>query len=426
MTSKAEPLRIRVYRNLDELESLLPSWQELLAAYPLATTFSTWEWLSAWWRAFGNGRELLVLSFLGPNSELVGLAPLSIEPHAFVPGLPLRLLRLMGDGSHDSDNLDLPVRCGWEEMMVDGLLSYLRRHKSWDVAEFNTVPPNSPVLGELIQKLRGSGWTISRRERAASAISLPNSFNTYFQQLSSEDRKNLGRYTRRLERRYQTRIYRCIEQADLPRCLEALFRLHQGRWQAAGEPGTFASEERRHFYYDLSPALLARGWLQFWVLELDDTIAAVQYGFRYKDTVFHLQEGFDNTRSSDRLGFILRGRVIEQLIADGVQKYDFLGGEPGYKARWLAQAGYYTHVHFARPHSVGSVYLRGVVGAKAGKNWLREHLPNSAWGLLHKLSLRVRGMPAKNLQAPQNRDANPEERQKQLDTQLQSSGAEKK
>jgi len=199
MTSKAEHLQVRIYQSLDELETLVPAWEELLSAYPMSTTFSTWEWLSAWWRAFSNGRELMVLSFFGPNSQLVGLAPLCIEQHPVTPGLSLRLVRLMGDGSHDSDNLDLPVRCGWEEMMVEGLLSYLRRHKIWDVAEFNTLPPTSPVLRELTQKLRRIGWTITQRELAASAISLPNKFNSYFQQLSSEDQKNLGCYTPRLD-----------------------------------------------------------------------------------------------------------------------------------------------------------------------------------------------------------------------------------
>src|SRR5438105_1015321 len=261
MTDEDESLQVRSYRTLEELQNLQPAWEELLSSYPLATTFSTWEWLSAWWHAFGKGRELLVLAFFAPNSKLVGLAPFSIEPCALA-GLPRRLLRLMGDGSHDSDNLDMPVWPGWQQNIANELLSYLSRDGGWDVAQFNTLPPGSLLMAALIQKLRQHGWTITQRQRVASAVALPDNFNSFLQQLSSEDQNNFARYTRRLEKRYQTRVYRCTQAAEVPRCLEALFKLHQERWQASGQPGTFASQERRDFYCELSRLLLSRGCLE--------------------------------------------------------------------------------------------------------------------------------------------------------------------
>jgi hypothetical protein len=45
--------------------------------------------------------------------------------------------------------------------------------------------------------------------------------------------------------------------------------------------------------------LLNRGWLEFWLLKLDEQPAAAQFGFRYDRTVFQLQEGFDPAYSAD-------------------------------------------------------------------------------------------------------------------------------
>jgi CelD/BcsL family acetyltransferase involved in cellulose biosynthesis len=199
-----------------------------------------------------------------------------------------------------------------------------------------------------------------------------------------------------LGKRYRSQIYRCTRESQLQVCLEALFRLHQARWQAAGEQGTFASQARRNFYYELSRALLARDWLELWVLELDGVIAAVQYAFRYERTVFQLQEGVDPARSSDRLGFVLRGHIIKELIAQGVRNYDFLGGELGYKASWAAQMGSYVNLEFARPFSLGSAYLRTLHDARKGKEWLRVHLPTSAWEVLHKINIGRNGTPSKS------------------------------
>jgi len=90
------------------------------------------------------------------------------------------------------------------------------------------------------------------------------------------------------------------------------------------------------------------------------------------------------------VGFILRGEVLKQLIAEGVRLYDFLGGEPGYKARWGAKAGYYVDLDFAARFSLGAAYLRTRHKAMHTKEWLRRSLPKSAWDVLHRANQRVR------------------------------------
>ncbi len=82
---------------------------------------------------------------------------------------------------------------------------------------------------------------------------------------------------------------------------------------------------------------MARKWLEFWLLELDGKAVAAQFRFRYRDTFFALQEGFDPAYSTDSVGHALRGYVIRQLIAEGVRRYDFLAGQDPSKDRLGAQ-----------------------------------------------------------------------------------------
>lgn len=385
-------LTLRAYDNLDELEALRSDWDDLLSHYPPATTFSTWEWLSSWWACFGHDRQLLILALFDAGS-LVGLAPLSISKER-VGLFSMRVLRLMADGSGDSDNLDLPVRPGFERVFVESMLHYLKRHKrQWDVCLLNTLLPDSPAAGCLTEILRSSPWMLFEYSSKSSAIPLPENWELYTQTLSSEDRNNLTRYTRRLQKRYATRIRRCTAADELPACLEALFRLHQARWQMAGEPGSFSSADRRKFYAQLSDRLLARGWLELWVLELDGEIAAVQYAFRYGTKAFQLQEGYDHKRSSDRPGYVLRGEVLRRLISEKVTSYDFLGGEDPYKARWGAREGQYRHIHFARKLSTGGLWLQSLDKACKGKDWLRRKLPSSVWRSLHSVNVAVHRRP---------------------------------
>ena len=383
-------LEIRTYRNLDDLQSIDASWRALLADYPLATTFSTPEWLISWWRNFGKNQELLVVGFFA-DSRLVALAPLSLTPIRIANALPMRLLRLMGDGSHDSDNLDLPVKPGFESCFAESLLRFLETERNrWDIGQLNTLPPQSPGAAALRRLLDQNKWVTFEKQTPASAIALPTTWEEFLTTLSAKERGKVSYYRKRLEKKYQARFYKCESDFDLPRCLEALFHLHQKRWQSTGQPGSFASAERRQFYLDLARSLLARGLLEFWLLDLNGMPVAAQFGFRFGTTVSQLQEGFDRAYSTDSVGYLLRAQAIESLIAQGVRTYDFLGGEPGYKAKWGAQTGHYLDLSFARPFSEGAVYLQLQQYAARTKSWLRQKLSSTAWEMLHKINVSIR------------------------------------
>src|SRR5580704_6188789 len=137
-------LTVKVFRTIDDLDTLHVRWEELLAQYPQGSIFSTWEWLTTWWRAFGADQQLHVLAFEDGSSQLVGLVPLSLMTRKFL-GKRWKILRLMGDGSGDSDNLDLVVATGYAPAVVGSLLGYLGDHSDlWDFCELNTIPMGSP------------------------------------------------------------------------------------------------------------------------------------------------------------------------------------------------------------------------------------------------------------------------------------------
>ena len=115
---------IAVYESAESLEALRAEWEALLEEFACGSPFSTWEWLTSWWRAYAGEDRLRVLAVRNASSELIGLAPLAISTRR-VCGVTLRVLRLAGDGTFDSDNLDLPVRPGCEAEFSRALLDWL-------------------------------------------------------------------------------------------------------------------------------------------------------------------------------------------------------------------------------------------------------------------------------------------------------------
>ena len=385
-----ESLQTQVYHSLEELESLRSEWEALLSTSPSATMFSTPEWLIPWWRAFGGHDRLRVLAVRDKFSLLVGFAPLALTNYRGF-GMELRLLRLVGDGSHDSDNLDLPVRPGGEAGFGGALLDWLEQQAAdWDICRLNTLPSHSPVANRLIDDLNKRGWTYFSSSLPRCVVDLPESWESYLKGLSGKERGKIGLRTRRLHKRYKVRIRKCVEEDQLDPALGALFELHGKHWRLRGLPGTLHVPARQRFYHELARLLLRRKQLEFWLLELDDKIVAAQFGFRHGDVVFSQQEGFDPDYSSDSIGYVLRSQVLKHLIANGVRHYDFLGGTDDSKVRWGAQVKSYLNIEFARPLTRGSVDLVLKYKSAATKRWLREYLPAQAWQVLKTVGARLR------------------------------------
>ncbi|HEX6502542.1 MAG TPA: GNAT family N-acetyltransferase [Terriglobales bacterium] len=384
-------LTITHFSDLASLQSLRHEWDELLSACPDASIFSTPEWLCSWWEGFGEGRQLLILAFRH-GRKLVGLAPLSLTREKVACGVKLRFLRFMGDGSNDSDNLGMIVQPGYEQSFTRSLVDHLSLQvPSWNVCQLRTMDPSSRATLALSNAIRDRNWPAYSAPRAWTVISLPETWELYRKMLSSKERGKLGTRTRRLEGRYQTVYHKCVSAAELPTRLETLYSLHAKRWQVRGLPGTFISAERCRMYRHMAERFLERGWLEFWFLELNGIPVATLYNFRYRDTVYSLQEGYDPGYSSDSIGYVLRGYVLKRFIEEGVRAYDFLQGKDPSKERWGAHVQNYLDFEFARPWTPGSLYLNLVHSAAKAKQMIRARVSQETWTVLHKLNLRLKG-----------------------------------
>jgi CelD/BcsL family acetyltransferase involved in cellulose biosynthesis len=366
-----------VYRTWNEVALVSTQWEELLQQSIGPSVFSTPEWLGAWWDLFGRNKDLLTVAITTSDDELVGLAPLYREK---LPG-GIRRLRLLGDGPLDPDHLDLIFRAGYEDECTQTLLDWLAASAQWDVCELNGLPLDSRTR-LLRMRLEQRGWMQASYQRSRSAITFPPSWDLYLKQLSHEYAYSISRYTRRLHRRYTVRMFRCMHDDELPRYLELLFDLHQKRWTALGQPGNFASPNQRQFYTQVSRALLRRGWLEFWLLELDGQVAAAELAVRYGDDVIQLQTGFDLAYYADRVGRVLKSRTLQHFIAEGAKRYDFLSGDDAHKRSWGAQVGSYTDLHFANPQARGALFLHLEQGARSARAWLRRHASPAAYSAL--------------------------------------------
>src|ERR1035441_5838769 len=94
-------MKVVEIREESELRSLKSDWEALLNDSASNTIFLTWEWVTAWWSAYGAPGALRILAAFDEEGVLRGIAPLRSEP-ARKYGQTVASLRFIGDGSNDT------------------------------------------------------------------------------------------------------------------------------------------------------------------------------------------------------------------------------------------------------------------------------------------------------------------------------------
>ena len=101
--------------------------------------------------------------------------------------------------------------------------------------------------------------------------------------------------------------------------------------RAAGARQSFWDESRRSFFEINAAAMLAAGWLHLSFLELNGRRAATIYAYDYGDTMGLYNSGYDPAHSYFSVGVLLVALGVQEAIAAGKRRFDFLRGSEPYK-----------------------------------------------------------------------------------------------
>jgi CelD/BcsL family acetyltransferase involved in cellulose biosynthesis len=393
-------LEVSVVSREEELAGLRERWEALLNAAREASPFLSWEWMTCWWQAYGQGKTLLLL-LVSRGGELVGLAPLYSESVSRYGLFRYRVVRFLGDGSNDSDYLDLLSRSGEEQAVAEAVADFLKRRSvPWDLLWLNEMPAGTPHLPALLGCLDTGRAYVETTEVPCCLITLPRSWEAYERLLRPRDRTKLRSLSRNLTESHQVEFSRVRLPEELPAILESLFELHARRWRLKNQSGVFTGPGKRRFYDLMSRAFLERGWLFLYTLAVEGRWVAHQFCFAWNRRVYLLQEGFDPDWGEAGVGNVLRAHTIQDFIQRGFLVYDFLAGVTPHKLSWGA-----TPTRSLRL-TVGSRRLKNHVyfllpRVRAGLQRAAEkHLPSALVKGLRKLKRGLRGGAPPERRAP--------------------------
>jgi CelD/BcsL family acetyltransferase involved in cellulose biosynthesis len=295
------------------------------------------------------------------GETLIAIAPLRLVTS---PLYWFSRLEFLGTGDAGSDYLDLIVRHGHEQQALDSIADFLAAQRL--TVRLGHLPPAS-LAAQLARRMTDAGWTASSAvDGICPILNLAgHTFDSFLGTLGTSHRANVRRRLRAIERQFEVRFERITAHDERQQMLERLATFHGRRYEERGGSTAFSTPAVRAFHEEATRGALDRGWLQMYALRLDDTIAAVMYGFGYCGRFYFYQHGYDDRYGAHSIGLVLMALTVRAAIDDGAREFDMLWGTEQYKSLWARDARVLQRVDLF-PLRIGEAMHRHAADARRG------------------------------------------------------------
>jgi CelD/BcsL family acetyltransferase involved in cellulose biosynthesis len=316
-----------------DFSSLRAQWNDLLAQSRQDSPFLRHEWLETWWESFGTEHDALsvLICRAGTAGDLVGALPIFRMRQGRL--VRAREIHLLGDEHVGSVGLGAFARPDAEAEVAQRLDQRLRE-EPWDVLALRALDADSPLLGLEETGARAGRVRMVPGAQACPRVALPSDWEVYLAEtLGSHSRRGVRR-SRRDAEAAGAQLELIEDAAALPQASDDLLRLFECRMRRVVDKGYRVTPQLRMFVARMLPLLLGQGRLVLAFLTIGGERVAVEYSFRYGDTLYGLMSGFEERWAKQAVYKALFGYVVERAIAQGCATLDLGLGDQEHKRGW--------------------------------------------------------------------------------------------
>lgn len=320
---------------LDALEDSKPWWNSLLSKSLDNNVFLTHEWLTEWWKHFGNGRTLGI--FIGKeNGQVHFAAPMMYSTYKLL-GIKLRKLEFIATPFSDY-NVFLVINRESATKAAKLLLERVRESFAQvDCVELEEVPEDSCTV-KILENIKTDGLkTCSNVVSICPYIILPNCFETFLQHLGPNMRRNLKRWEKKALEDHNVDFVTYDEVGGVKEAMNIFYELHQKRWASKHEPGIFTQYVNRDFHLQVAQNFAEKKQLALFFLRFGGEPISAVYSYEYNGKLYVYQSGFDPEYEEYHPGYLTFNGLMKYAVEKGLREFDFMRGNEEYKTRWKTQ-----------------------------------------------------------------------------------------
>lgn len=331
-------ISIEVIKEDKGFQALKSEWNRILSISNSNNIFLTWEWLYTWWECFKDNKQLLLI-IARMEKEIVGIAPLYIVNSRFFGLLSRRHIEFIGSTGTCSEYLDFIIQKGKEKAVMCAILDELMNNFNikWEILNLSSILTDSDNLKCIREFARKKGLKCRLYgSRLSPFITLPATSDEFYSTVRGKRIKMFLRSRKRISEEKKVSYQIADNKVNLANEFEEFIKIHQKRQMSKGNLGSFVASRKKYnrFHKKIINLFFDNGWLYFISLNINGSLAAVQYNYLYNNKVYCYSVGFNPDWRKFHVGSVLQTIVIEDAIRKTLSEYDFLRGTEEYKYYW--------------------------------------------------------------------------------------------
>ncbi len=346
---KTYKLNIEEINTIEKFETLKAEWNSIVGSNQNYGVYTTFEFMMLWWKLFEKPDKKLCLLVIKKENDIIGIAPFMIvhEKFLWMPTTKIEFIsmaRYPNSPASFTASLDILIKEHHEEV-IHNIVSYLvQRVQGWHYIRLNPIPTHSATINLLKKTASANNYKFINHEAFSSIdIKLPETWEEYSASLS----KNFRKYLKSNERKLQqlgSLTYKLITSHDellqiFPMIMEIEKR--SWKWNVGVSINSITYNDFYKRFADVGGKL---GWIQLWVLQLDDEYIAYDYNILFKQTLINLKGSYDEAYNCYSPGQLLFAKEVQNCLNNGIRDINMLWGETVAKERWKPVAEVFNEV----------------------------------------------------------------------------------
>lgn len=342
-------MKAEIFTEFDQLHAIRNQWNALIQHQPAdgsgLDVTSRFEWLEAVWAVNANDHHLSVV-VISDARGIAAIFPLALSVSG---GLGRRRRTLQCVSAFYGGRFGFLLREP-DPALFNTLFDTLRhQHIRWDQLQF-TLMDAGPAHRALAPIAKQWGNRLHRYATHRSPIiELPDTWETLLGRLKKKARYTIRKGEERLSGLGELRVVNTQSADQAEQLLQAMMFVEQRSWKQDAGSSITRIAKQQHFYERFLPRAAELGWLQSYVLYLNDEAIAYLCGLRYEGIFYDLKESYIDAMKQYSPGEVLKRYAFTDLIDQGIRHYDFMGACEKYKLKWqpriYQQSSYVIYNH---------------------------------------------------------------------------------
>ena len=321
----------RPLMNINELQA---QWTDL-EIRSANSFFVSWSWIGTWLSVYKPRVDVLRVSH---NSTLVGLALLAKNEQTRFHALHSKILLMHQLGDTEKDQIWIEYNNFLTDKqhtnaVVESAINYiLSEYSDWE--EF--------IIGAIVEEEVNrfselTGLTCVELWKAPSygvnIAELRENKKNYLSNLSKNTRYQIRRAAKGYDQQGAIKLERAEDAGEALHLFEQIAPLHIKRWGTKPGESGFTNRHFVNFHQGLIKVAWPRQQIDIWKLSAGSKVIGFFYNFVYRGQVYFYLSGLVKEQDSKlKPGLLGHSLCIEQYLAQGLDYYDFMGGDERYKA----------------------------------------------------------------------------------------------